>query len=66
VSHTIDSLYFQNIPASSTGAQHSIDVDFIAKSDSGSVATLVPEPGALSLLGLAGLALVSRRRRRSA
>jgi hypothetical protein len=57
---TIDSVVFRNTaaPASST-----LLMDFVAKSNSGSIATLIPEPGTASLLGLGILGLLARRRR---
>jgi PEP-CTERM motif-containing protein len=57
---TIDSVVFRNTaaPASSTFL-----MDFVAKSDSGSIAALIPEPGTASLLGLGTLGLLARRRR---
>lgn len=60
--HTIDSLYIQNITGTAGNVQ-TIDFDFIAKSSSGSIAALVPEPGTAGLIGLAGLGLLARRRR---
>jgi hypothetical protein len=47
--HTIDSLYLQNNSAAN-GAHFQILIDFVAKSDSGSIADLVvPEPTTLAL-----------------
>jgi hypothetical protein len=56
---TIDSIMFRNsaAPASST-----IAMDFVAKSDSGSIAALVPEPSGLAMMLIAG-GMLSRRRR---
>ena len=58
-SHTIDSLWIQGITSGAT-----VDYDFVAKSDSGTIANLVPEPTMMSLLLPAALAGFSRRRRR--
>jgi MYXO-CTERM domain-containing protein len=58
-SHTIDSIIFRNTSFQSS----TILMDFVAKSDSGSVAALIPEPGMMSLAGLALLGLVRRGRR---
>jgi len=57
-SHTIDSVIFRNAAFQNS----TILMDFVAKSDSGSVAGLVPEPGILSLAGLTVLGLARRRR----
>jgi hypothetical protein len=60
-SHTIDSIVLRgstSAPASST-----ITWDFLAKSDSGTIAALVPEPASLSLLVTGAIAVLSRRRR---
>jgi hypothetical protein len=57
--HTIDSIMISSITVSNT----TIAFDFVAKSDSGSIAALVPEPVSLGAVGLAGLALMRRRRR---
>jgi hypothetical protein len=55
--HTIDSVMISSITAGAT-----ITFDFFAKSDSGTIANLVPEPASLAVLGLAGLAFLRRRR----
>jgi hypothetical protein len=59
--HTIDSLYIQSIPGTS-GQSKVIDIDFVAKSDSGSIAALAPEPASLGLLALAAIGVIRRRR----
>jgi MYXO-CTERM domain-containing protein len=56
--YTIDSIIFRD----STTLTSSIDLDFVAKSDSGSISSLVPEPSS-GFMGLAGLMLLVRRRR---
>lgn len=62
--HTIDSIYFRDLDGT-PGPTAVIYLDFVAKSDSGSIAALVPvpEPSAAALLGL-GLGLVALRRMR--
>jgi len=64
--HTIDSIYFRYPTGTTwtgyTGTQ-TLELDFFALNDAGSVADLVPEPGSFAVLGLAGLATLARRRR---
>lgn len=63
--HTIDSIYIQSITASGSN----VAFDFVAKSDSGSIAGLViPEPstGALVIAGVGVVAACVARRRRDA
>jgi hypothetical protein len=57
--HSIDSIMISSITAGAT-----IDFDFVAKSDSGTIAALVPEPASLSLFGVAAIAGFARRRKR--
>lgn len=61
-SHTIDSIYFRDLDGT-PGPTADIYLDFVAKTDSGSVAGLIPEPSsaALALFGAAGL--IGRRRK---
>jgi hypothetical protein len=64
--HTIDSIYiFTNTAGTAGQVRDPAYLDFVAKSDSGTVAALVPEPGALSLIGLGALGLIGRRSRRA-
>ena len=63
-SRTIDSIYLQ-LNSAASGASFSILIDFVAKSDSGSISALlppVPEPASISLV-LLGVPLFLRRRR---
>lgn len=59
-SHTIDSVYIQGLTATNTTAP--IDFDFVAKSDSGSIAPLIPEPATATLILLAAPLALRRRR----
>ena len=62
--HTVDSIYiFTNQAGTAGQVRDPLFIDFVAKSDSGSIAALVPEPGAISLVGLAGLGLLRRRQK---
>ena len=62
--HTIDSIYFRDLDGT-PGPNAEIYLDFVAKSDSGSIATMVPEPGSVTMLGLGlGALAVSRRFRK--
>jgi hypothetical protein len=64
--HTIDSIYFQNNSAAQN-AHFEILVDFVAKSDSGSIADMiVPEPATFALVGIALLGICGGARRRVA
>ena len=65
--HTIDSIYFRDLDGT-PGPTATIYLDFVAKSESGSIAALVPEPNIATLGLLGGLGLVwavNTRRRRS-
>jgi len=62
ISHTIDSVL---IRSTALNGNATVFMDFVAKSDSGSVATLIPEPATLSLLALSALPLLARRRNRA-
>ena len=65
VAHTIDSIYLQGNTAP-VGARFQILIDFVAKSDSGSIAALVPvpEPASLALAGIAVMVAFGSARRR--
>jgi hypothetical protein len=58
--HTIDSILFRHAAAPANGT---IDFDFVARSDSGTIATLVPEPTTIGLFAMALPAMLRRRRR---
>ena len=61
---TIDSIVLRrNAGAAVTST---VDIDFVAKSDSGSVANVVPEPATLALMAMAVPAMLRRRRRHAA
>lgn len=59
-SYTMDSILFRD----TSGSSATIDIDFIAKSDSGSISALVPEPSSIVLGLLGGLCLLIAGRRR--
>ncbi|HEY7120192.1 MAG TPA: PEP-CTERM sorting domain-containing protein [Tepidisphaeraceae bacterium] len=59
--HTIDSIMFYDGTTASSVSQ--IQLDFVATNDQGSVENLVPEPGMISLAGLAIVGLIRRRHR---
>jgi hypothetical protein len=61
---TIDSLYLLG-PSGQNGQTITIDLDFVAKSDSGSISALIPEPSSAALAILGGLGLLAARFRRS-
>jgi hypothetical protein len=63
-SHTIDSIYLRDLDGS-PGPTATFYLDFVAKSDSGSVANLlpVPEPAAAAMVAAAILGMAAGRRR---
>jgi hypothetical protein len=61
--HTIDSIYFRDLDGT-PGPTADIFLDFVAKTDAGSVAALIPEPSALALTLFGAAALTGRLRRR--
>lgn len=61
--HTIDSIYLRDLDGT-PGPTADFYLDFVAKSDSGSIAALVPEPSAAALLGLGFSGLIALRRTR--
>ena len=58
--HTIDSIFVTSIASGFT-----VDFDYVALNDAGSIALLLPEPTSLGLMGLAFAAWVGRRRKRN-
>jgi hypothetical protein len=60
-SHTIDSIYMQLNNAASAST-FGIELDFVAKSDSGSIALLIPEPTMVGMFLLAPALMLRRRR----
>jgi hypothetical protein len=62
--HTIDSIYFRDLDgAGGANVPADIFLDFVAKTDSGTVANLlIPEPSTCWLFGFGGLCLARRRR----
>lgn len=60
--HTVDSLYFREVDGAQ-GPTAEFFVDFVAKSDQGSIALLVPEPSSFALFLLGAAGLTSRMRR---
>jgi hypothetical protein len=63
-SHTMDSIVFRSTTGPATAT---IYMDFIAKSDSGSIANLlVPEPATFALAGMGMIGLVAAARRKNA
>ncbi|RIK80918.1 MAG: hypothetical protein DCC67_08745 [Planctomycetota bacterium] len=63
--HSIDSIYiFTNTTGATGEARAPLYIDFVAKSDSGSIAALVPEPAAAMLALAASLGMLGLVRRR--
>jgi MYXO-CTERM domain-containing protein len=61
--HSVDSIYiFTNQTGTANQVRDPLFIDFVAKSDSGSIAALVPEPSMLGVLGLFAIAGMRRRR----
>jgi hypothetical protein len=63
-SQTIDSIVLRRNAGAATTS--TVDIDFVAKSDSGTVANVVPEPATIALLAMAVPAMLRRGRRRAA
>lgn len=59
--HTIDSIVFRDGTGGAGEVNPPIYLDFVARSDAGSIVDLVPEPATLVLLGFGGLFLRRRR-----
>jgi hypothetical protein len=59
--HTIDSIYFFDGQAPA-GTHKTVVFDEVVKSDSGSIASLVPEPSTVAVLGMSMIGLLRRRR----
>jgi hypothetical protein len=64
LTYTIDSIYFRDLDGS-PGPTADFSLDFVAKSDSGSIANLIPEPSSAVLLLSSGVFALSFGRRRS-
>jgi hypothetical protein len=62
-SHTIDSIYFRDVDGIPDPTAD-FSLDFVAKSDSGSIAALVPEPSAAAFMIVAAAGMLGSRRRR--
>jgi hypothetical protein len=60
ISHTIDSVIFRS---TALNGNTTLFMDFVAKSDSGSISALVPEPRMLSLAAIGAMGLMTRRRK---
>lgn len=63
LTYTIDSIYFRDLDGT-PGPTADIQMDFVAKSDSGSIGGLVPEPSAAMIVLLGGVSAVGLCRRR--
>lgn len=62
--YTIDSIHFRDVDGIPDVGGSVLNLDFVAKSNAGSIALLIPEPASCSLVAIGLLGLASRRRSR--